>query len=311
MDYKDYYKILGITKSATSDEVKKAYRKLALKYHPDKNPDDKTAENKFHEINEANEVLSDSEKRKKYDKFGQDWQHYQEAGAGQAGGFDWTKYAPHGTGPEGSTTFHFSENFGDNISDDFFEKLFGQRFSQRGRSAASFRGSDAIAEAPITLEESYHGTSRLLQVDNQKIKVNIKPGTADQQLLRIPGKGSPGFKGGVPGDLLIQVKTLPHSVYERRQNDLYLTVPVDLFTALLGGTVQVKTLKGTVNLKVPAETNNGQVLKMSGLGMPVFGLKDKYGDFYAKMEIQLPKKLNPDERELFQKLKDLRADRRK
>jgi curved DNA-binding protein len=312
MDYKDYYKILGVSKSATPDQIKKAYRKRALKFHPDKNPGDKTAENKFHEINEANEVLSDPEKKKKYDKYGQDWQHYQEGGSGQASGFDWTKCAPHGTRPEGSTTFHFSENFGDDISDDIFKDLFGQRFSRGGRSTASFRGSDAIAEAPITLEESYHGTSRLLQVNNQKIKVNIKPGTADQQLLRIPGKGSPGFKGGVPGDLLIQVKLLPHSVYERRQNDLYLNVPVDLFTLLLGGIVRVKTLKGTtVNLKVPAETNNGQVLKMSGLGMPVFGLKEKYGDFYAKMEIQLPKKLNSDERELFQKLKDLRADRRK
>lgn len=307
MEYKDYYKILGVTKNASANEIKKAYRKLALKYHPDKNPGDNSAELKFHEINEAHEVLSNAEKRKKYDHFGQDWQHYQQKSTANDKGFDWSKYASHKTGAKGSSTFNFSGNFGEGIPDDLFDMLFGQPFSQQGRKSASFRGKDTIAEAPITLEEAYHGTSRLLQVDNQKIKVTIKPGTSDQQLLKIPGKGSPGMNGGTPGDLLIKINILAHDVYRRRQNDLYLTIPVDLYTALLGGTVRVNTLKGTVNLKIPADTGNGQVLKMSGLGMPVFGSKDTFGDFYVKIEIIIPNKLNQKERELFRELQEIRT----
>lgn len=311
MEHKDYYKILGVTKSASAAEIKKVYRKLALKYHPDKTQGDKNAQQTFLEIKEAYEVLASPEKRKKYDQFGQDWQHYQEAGPGKTTGFDWSKYAQHNAGSEGNANFNFSGNLGDDIPDDFFEMLFGRRDSGRGgRTTTSYRGRDAVADAPITLEELYHGTSRLLQIGNQKIKVTIKPGTADLQLLRIPGKGSPGFKGGSSGDLLIRVKMLPHSVFERRQNDLYLTVPVDLYTSILGGVVQIKTLKGNVKLKVPEETANRQVLKMSELGMPVFGMKDSFGNLYVKVEIQMPNNLNSDERELFGKLQMLRMSRR-
>jgi curved DNA-binding protein len=311
MDYKDYYKILGITRTAKPDEIKKAYRRLALKYHPDKNPGDNTAAQKFHEINEAHEVLSNPEKRKKYDRFGQDWQHYQEAGQGKTGGFDWSKYAHYNNDRGNSGSFHYSGNLGDNIPEDFFEKLFGQRFTAGAGGPGSFSGSDAVVEAPITLEEAYHGTSRLIEINGQKIKINIKPGTTDQQLLRIPGKGSPGFNSGSPGDLLIQVTILPHAHYERRQNDLYMTVPVALYISILGGTIKIKTLKGMVNLKVPPETENGRILKMSGLGMPFFGMKDRYGDLFAKVEIQIPRNLSSDERKLFGRLQEMRTGRRK
>ncbi|MBN1547501.1 MAG: hypothetical protein JW902_12665 [Syntrophaceae bacterium] len=196
--------------------------------------------------------------------------------------------------------------FVDRSPESDYNDIVGQR-----EKNASFRGGDAIADAPITLEEAYHGTSRLLQVGGQKIKVTIKPGTPDLQILRIPGKGTPGYNGGAPGDLLINVKILPHSVYERRNNDLHRAVPVELYTALLGGTVHVKSLKDAVNLKIPAETGNGQVLKMIGLGMPVFGHKEKFGDLYARVEIQIPKNLNSNERDLFGKLQEIRMDRRK
>ena len=309
MEYKDYYKILGLTKSAKPDEVKKAYRKLAHKYHPDKNHGDTSAAQKFREISEANEVLSDSEKRKKYDEFGRNPQDYQDAAAGGAGRSDWSENVRSSAGTQGSTTFHFAGNYGDGIPDDFFEMLFGQKFSTADRGGAALKGADLTAEAPITLEEAYHGTSRMLKVDSQTIKMKIKPGSADQQLLRIPGKGGQGYNGP-PGDLIIKVQLQRHPSFERRKDDLYCTVAVDLYTALLGGSVKVKTFKGTVSVNVPPETASGRLLKMSGLGMPLFSMKNKHGDLYARAEIQLPKNLSAEEKELFGRLREMNTSRR-
>ena len=309
MEYKDYYKILGLTKGATPDEIKKAYRKLALAYHPDKKPDDKRAAQKFSEISEANEVLTNSDKRKTYDQFGQNPKDYQDTGAGSASGPGWSERARRSAGTGGSATFHFAGDQGDGIPDDFFEMLFGQKFSGGDAKPASFKGTDAVVEAPITLEEAYHGTTRMIVVDRQTIRVKIKPGSADQQILRIPGKGGPGHNGPA-GDLIIRLVLLPHPFYDRRQDDLYCSVPVDVYTALLGGSVKVKTLRGTVSFNVPAETPNGRLLKLGGLGVPLFGGKNNHGDLYARVEIQLPKNLSDEEKELLGRLRELNTSQR-
>jgi curved DNA-binding protein len=309
MEYKDYYKILGVSKDATEAEIKKAFRKLAMKYHPDKNHGDKNAEKMFHDVNEAHEVLSDAEKRKKYDRFGQDRQHYQHAGAGTGaggrGGYSWSNFGQGGNKTY-ETMFDLGDMFGNSSSDDFFEMLFGHKFRGSTSRAGQFKGSDALAEAPISLEEAYHGTTRMLNVNGQTIRVNIKPGTADGQNLRIPGKGEAGINGRTPGDLFIKVQLLPHETFERKGDDLYCTIPVDLYSAILGGSVPFKTLKGMINLKIPPESENGQVLKLTGLGMPLCGNKNTFGNLYAKIEVQLPRHLDSKEKKMFEELRQYR-----
>jgi curved DNA-binding protein len=307
MNYKDYYKILGVIKNATIDEIKTAYRKLAKKYHPDKNVNDPSAEEKFKEINEAHAVLSDPEKRKKYDQFGQDWQHYQEAGA-SAGGFDWKKYANQG----GGQTFYASgadlnEIFEREGSSDFFDMLFGQEF-KRGQTKTTFkfRGQDVSASMTITLDEAYHGTTRLFKLNGHTIKININPGIPDKHVLKLSGKGIPGLNGGENGDLYLTIHINPHPNFERKGDHLYCNVPVDLYTAILGGKVNIRTLKGNVKLSIPKETENGNVFKLADLGMPKYNEKNKFGDLFVKVSIQIPKNLNAKEIDFFKKLSQLR-----
>lgn len=311
MEYKDYYKILGVNKNASSDEIKKAYRKLALKYHPDKTKGDKSAEEKFKEINEANEVLSDPEKRKKYDQLGESYQYYQQYG-NQSQGFDWSQFANTG-GSQRSYTFSgdFEDFFGGSGYSDFFEMLFGGGFggSQRKRKAGrtmQSRGSDYQAELDITLEEAYSGTTRVFKLNNQSIKLNIKPGIPDGHLLKIPGKGGQGRGGGKAGDLLIKINVLKHNIFERRGNDLYADLPVDLYTAVLGGKVQFKTLKGTIKIDIAKESEFGKTLRLQKLGMPVYNSQNQFGDLYLKLDIQIPKNLTLKEIKLFNELQKLR-----
>ena len=308
MTYKDYYKVLGVEKIASPAEIKKAYRLLANKFHPDKARGDKSAEEKFKDINEANEVLSDPVKRKKYDRFGADWKHYEEAGA-QPGGFDWSKYAnSHGgesrrTGPQES-----NQEFTDESVNDLFETLFGQRSGQgRGRRSVVLKGEDLETETTLSLEEAYHGATRLIQLNGQTIKVTIKPGVADNQMLRIAGKGGVGAGGGPNGDLYLAVNVAPHSEYRRHGNDLHRTLPVDLYTALLGGKTQVKTLKNKVTVNIAKGTPNGKELKLRGLGMSVYGKKNEYGDMLVKVDVVLPEHLSEREIELIKELAALRA----
>jgi curved DNA-binding protein len=307
MTYKDYYKDLGIGKYATPAEIKKAYRAFANKYHPDKAKGDKAAEEKFKEINEANEVLSDPVKRKKYDQFGADWKHYEEAGA-QPGGFDWSKYASGGGGQahrastQGSETMFTDEGVGD-----LFEMLFGQRSGQRqGRQNVVMKGEDLETETTLSLEEAYHGTTRLIQLNGQTIKVTIKPGVADQQMLRIAGKGGRGPGGGPNGDLYLTVKIAPHPRYQRKGNDLHCDLPVELYTALLGGKTQIDTLKGKVTVNITKGTPNGKELRLRGLGMPAYAKKNKFGNLFVKVDIMLPEHLSEEETDLFGKLAALR-----
>ncbi|MCI0449815.1 MAG: DnaJ domain-containing protein [Chlorobi bacterium] len=310
MEYKDYYKMLGVSKSATQDEIKKAYRKLAVKYHPDKNPGDKTAEAKFKEINEANEVLSDSEKRKRYDELGANWKYYQQ---GSQGGFDWSKYQKQYGG--GSQSFYtdfgdLGSAFGDGGFSDFFEAFFGREgfggTRQRSRSA-SFKGEDLQAQLSITLEEAYKGVEKIFEINGQKIKLKIKKGAYDGQILKLPGKGNPGTSGGLNGDLFITIIIQRHPLYNRIDDDLYMDLPVDIYTAVLGGKADVNTLKGKIKVTILPETSNGKTLRLAGMGMPRYGKENEYGDLYIKVNPQTPKNLSQAEIKLFKKLASLRG----
>jgi curved DNA-binding protein len=308
MDYKDYYKILGIGKNATTDEIRKAYRKLATKYHPDKNPGDKNAEAKFKEINEAKQVLSDPEKRKMYDKFGADWKHYKDTG--ERGDFDWSKYPRQDSGQERTYYYQgrgdFDDIFGNEGFSDFFQTLFGKGFrgSQTGYSRIQ-RGEDLRSELSITLEEAYHGTSRIFELQNQKIKLNIKPGIADNQILKLAGKGAPGYNNNPSGDLYITVKITPNNRFRREGTNLYYDLLIDIYKAILGGKVVVPTLAGRIKVDVPRGTQNGKLLRLNGQGMPISN-DNKKGDLFVKVLVQIPVNLTNKEYEMFKKLKDMR-----
>lgn len=294
MEFKDYYKILGVSKSASIEDIKKAYRKLAIKYHPDKNQGNKAAEDKFKEANEANEVLSDPEKRKKYDELGENWKHYQPGSPPPRSG----------TGRRQQQYYSSDEDFSGGNFSDFFESMFGNRFG--GRSQGPSKGDDYQANVSITLEEAYTGTARLLDVNGEKLQMKFKPGTIDGQNLRIKGKGGLAGKGGQRGDIYVTVHIPEHAYFQRKENDLYCEIPVDLYTAILGGKATVKTLKGNLQITIPKETDMGKVLRLKGFGMPKYDTPSEFGDLYAKVKLMLPKNLSKEEIELFQQLKNKR-----
>jgi curved DNA-binding protein len=304
MDYKDYYKILGVSKTASQDEIKKAYRKLAVKYHPDKNPGDKVAEGKFKEVNEANEVLSKPDKRKQYDELGENWQNYQQAGG----------YANHGgnrggnrrsSGGGGFSTEDFYGGGGQ--FSDFFESIFGGGASPGGgggRRASA--GEDLQAEMQITLEEAFHGGSRQVTIGDSKVNMKLKPGITEGQVLRLKGKGEPGRNGGPNGDLRITMHILQNPKFERKENDLYFDQPIDLYTAVLGGKIAVQSISKTVNMTIAPGTDSNKTFRLKGLGMPYYNDPEKFGDAYVKVIIQVPKHLTDQEKELFEQLAKLK-----
>jgi curved DNA-binding protein len=305
MDYKDYYKILGVSKNASTDEIKKAYRKLAVKYHPDKNPGNKEAEARFKEISEAYEVLRDPEKRKKYDQLGSNWNQFQGAGTG---GFDFSQF---GGGRKGKSRTYFSGNMNDLFGDsdsgfsDFFNAFFGGFGGSSGgfrQQAQQVKGQDLRSDLSISLSEAYHGTSRLLTVNGQKIKINIKPGAYNGQELRIKGKGGKGRNGGADGDIYLNIKVLPEKNYTIHGNDLMLKTDVDLYTAVLGGKININTLSGRLNINIPKGIQNGTKLRVKGKGMPVYGKSGTYGDLFLQLNILIPTNLSKKEEELFRQL---------
>lgn len=323
MDYKDYYKILGVSKNASKDEIKKAYRKLARKYHPDVNPDDKASEDKFKEINEAYEVLSDTEKRKKYDQFGSQWKQYTSAG-GRPEDFDWRQWSSGAAGSPGGTYTRtvspeeFEQMFGGGAGggfSDFFETLFGGLGGMRGARQSSRnqtystrprKGRSSEHKLQITLEEAFHGTTRVLTWDDgRRIEAKIPRGVKTGSKVRLRGQGESGVAGGEPGDLFLKIEVLPHPVFKREGDDLKVTVPVDLYDAILGGEVDVSTIDKTVKLKIPAGTDNGKIFRLRGLGMPKLKNPKKRGDLYATVEVHLPKNLSAEERKLFEELRNL------
>jgi curved DNA-binding protein len=300
MDFKDYYKILGVSKTASADEIKKAYRKLAIKFHPDKNPGDKVSEDKFKEISEANEVLSNPEKRKKYDEVGANWKHYEQMHRQQS----------NGRGRQGRTVYETSQ--GGDFSD-FFESIFGGGFGDlfggggaRGtRTSAERRGQDLEGNLQISLEEAYAGTTRRIIVGGQTLEIKIQPGVSDGQVLRLKGKGGKGTGAANAGDVLITTGVLKHPVFERKVHDLYAELPVDLYTLVLGGKAAVHTLKGKINLEIKPGTQNGSTLRIKGMGMPIDKIKSAFGDLYVKVKVFLPLKLTEKEHKLFEELKEI------
>ena len=306
MEYKDYYKTLGVEKNADQYAIKKAYRKLARQYHPDINPNNQAAEDKFKEVNEAYEVLSDPEKRKQYDQFGADWQRYQQTGA-NGSGFDWSQYANQ-NGQERTYTYRTAEDLNDIFGEsgdysDFFETLFGARQQQTGPR----RGRDSEASVEISLDEAYRGTRRMLSKDGREVEVRIPAGMKTGSRVRLPGQGAPGRDGGAPGDLFLVVQVLPDERFEQRGEDLYTEFDLPLYTAILGGKAEVTTLDSPVLLSIPPETANGKLFRLSGRGMPNTKNPSEKGDLYAKAVVRLPAALTDEEKKLFEQLRTLRG----
>ncbi|WP_324674279.1 J domain-containing protein [Hymenobacter sp. GOD-10R] len=312
MDYKDYYKILGLDKSATKDQIKKAYRKLAREYHPDVNPNNPEAEQKFKEVNEAHEVLSDDEKRQKYDQLGADWQRYQQAGGpgrGQStGGFDWSQYAQGGAGGFGGFGGDAGGFEGADFSD-FFSSIFGGMGG--GRASGGTRpgaGQDYQAELELTLEEAYKGGPRTITVNSKNLRLTVQPGVEDGQTIRLRDQGAPGRNGGPNGSLYITFRILPDPRYTRTDHDLTMEVPVSIYKALLGGEQIVDTLSGPVKIKIKPETQNGTRLRLRGKGFPVYKQAGQFGDLYLRLTLTLPQNLSNQEKELVQQLAALRGE---
>lgn len=345
MEYKDYYNMLGVKRDASADEIKKAFRKLARKYHPDINPGDNAAEAKFKEINEAYEVLSDTDKRKKYDQFGADWNRYQQAG--NSGGFDWSQYANQpggarvdfGQGGFGQGGFGAEGGFSD-----FFETLFGATGGPRRTSGFSGgsrpqKGQDYEQSIEVSLEEAYNGTQRQMRIEvpqrcptcqgtgvqsgalcptcqgtgvsgqqMRTLTIKIPAGIETGGKVRVSGEGGFGINGGSSGDLYLLVTVLSHPRYERQGLDLRYRAPVDMYTMLLGGAAKIDLLSGkTLTLQIPANTPNGKTFRIRGQGMPRPGQNDQRGDLYIIAEAQLPTDLSARERELVEELQSLRG----
>ena len=323
MEFIDYYKILGVNKSATQDEIRTAYRKLARKHHPDLNPKDKEANKKFQQINEANEVLSDPEKRKKYDQYGKDWEHAdafekakqssgrqrsrQEGGAadfegayGQGGNFGGGFGNAEGFGGGG-----FSDENGE--FSDFFESLFGRSTGGARGGQAKFRGQDYQAELHLSLSDAYSTHQQVLAVNGKNIRITIPAGVENGQVIKLKGHGAPGVNGGPAGDLFITFLIPGDPRFSRDGNDLHARQSVDLYTAMLGGEIMTDTLSGKVKLKIKPETQNGTTVRLKGKGFPLYKKDGQFGDLYISLEIQLPVNLTEKEKELFRELSRLKS----
>jgi molecular chaperone DnaJ len=328
MAKKDYYETLGLKRNASEQEIKQAYRRLARQHHPDVNPGDKASEDKFKEINEAYEVLSSKENRKKYDKYGDQWQYAEQFE--QARRHQQTPFWDFGEGG-GATSFQFG---GEDLGSLFDDLLSGSGRTRTYSRTRPMRGRNLETPIEVTLEEAFHGTSRTISLQSEepcptckgtgvvqnavcatcqgagrvprmkRLEIKIPSGVKTGSRVRVAGKGAPGYNGGASGDLYLIVSVRQHQQFERRNNDLYVEVPVPLVTAVLGGEVQVPTMKGKLALKIPPETQNGRSFRLTGQGMPGLGNSSR-GDLFARVNVVLPTKLSEKERELFKQLNEL------
>ena len=332
MEFKDYYSTLGLAKSASEKEIKQAYRKLARKFHPDVNPGDKSSEARFKEINEAYEVLGDPDKRRKYDELGANWRQYEQAqqqgqpwgggapfdfGGGQGGAWTINMGGPGGYRTMSEEEMH--ELFGnEDPFSDFFKTFFGGGAAREaggrprtGRGPRTQKGRDIEHEVELTLEEAFHGATRRISIKQgghaRSVDVRIPAGVKDGSRVRAAGEGESGSNGGAAGDLYLRVRIKPHPVFERKGDDLQAKVAVPVTTAVLGGEAQVPTITGSVRLKIPEGTQNGQVFRLKGHGMPTVGRPEHRGDLYATVEIQLPRALTREQREHYEELRRLEA----
>jgi curved DNA-binding protein len=297
VEYIDYYKILGITKNASESDIKKAYRKLARKYHPDVNPNDKDAEAKFKQINEANEVLSNAENRKKYDQYGKDWQH--------AEAFEKARQADQSRGRR-SAGQPFGEGFSGGDFSDFFESMFGGGGGYAGQRQVKFRGQDFNAELRLQLGDVYTTQKQTLTVNDKNIRITIPAGIENGQTIKIKGHGGPGRNGGPNGDLYITFSIENNTPFKRDGNHLYRTVDLDLYTAVLGGEITVDTFDGKAKLKVRPGTQNGAKVKLKDKGFPAYKKEGTYGDLYITYQLKIPTHLSDREKELFKELAQLK-----
>jgi curved DNA-binding protein len=295
MDFVDYYKLLGLNKTATSKDIKSAYRKLARKFHPDLNPNDKDAKKKFQEINEANEVLSDPEKRKKYDKYGKDWQHSEQ----------FEKQRQYQQQPQDSRGNSYSGSQSEGDFSDFFESMFGRGKTAGYGRQVKFRGEDYNAELQLDLIDAYKTHKQTLTINEKKIRITIPAGIENGQTIKIAGHGGKGINGGPDGDLYITFSVANHPDFKRSGNDLFTTVNLDMYTAVLGGEITIETLNGKVKLKVKPETQNGSKVKLTGKGFPVYKNEGKFGDLYVTYLVKIPINLTEKQKSLFKQLSEL------
>jgi curved DNA-binding protein len=317
MDFKDYYEILGVSPDAEKKVIKQTYRHLARKYHPDLNPGNKEAEEKFKTINEAYQVLSDTEKRKKYDELRAQYQHWQQTGGSQQD-FDYQNWSAR-PGQSARVQYANPEDLedlfgGESPYSEFFNDIFGQvrgrgKRSSRGAAPRPRRGRDVEYEVDLTLEEAYHGTQRLLEIDGHRIQADIPPGVRTGSRVRLLGQGEPGQKSGPAGDLYLIVNILPNATFEREGDDLHVDVPVDVFTAVAGGEAHIPTLERPLILKIPPRTNAGRSFRLRGKGMPHLGDPNKHGDLFALIRLVLPDSLTDQEVNSIRDLASARPNR--
>jgi len=317
MDFKDYYKVLEVDKKAGEDDIKKSYKKLAKKYHPDvnKNPE---AEKKFKDISEAYTVLSDPEKRRKYDNLGSSYNSFTQRG-GNEDGFDWSQWynsqaqaQSQQNSPRSGQTINDIFDNGGSVSD-FFDRIFGGGTKNpfANKMPQPQNGEDYEMAVELTLEEAFTGTARLLTISGEKMELKFKPGTKSDQVLKISGKGYPGKNNGKNGDLIIKIKVLEHNKYERDGDDIKMEALIDVYTLILGGEAKISTIGGQLKITIPAESQNGKILKLKGQGMPLYSDNNKRGDLYLKLIAKLPAKLTERERELLEEIKEINKNKKK
>lgn len=293
MAFIDYYKILGIDKKASQEDIKKAYRKLARKYHPDLNPNDKEANKRFQEINEANEALSDPEKRKKYDEYGENWKHSDQFNKSRSGS------NPFSGGASGGFS---GADFGGGDFSDFFESMFGGASGRTGRNSARYKGQDFRAELKLDFRDAYKTHKKTLTLNGKNIRITIPAGIADQQVVKLSGHGAAGVNGGPAGDLYITITIDEDPVFKRLNNDLYIQQEIDLYTAVLGGEVTITTLEGKVKLKVPAGTQNGTKVRLKNKGFPVYKKEGEFGNLFITYIVHIPTNLTDQQKDLFRQI---------
>ena len=305
MAYTDYYKILGISKTASEEDIRKAYRKLARKLHPDLNPNDKEANKKFQQINEANEVLSDPDKRKKYDlygeQYGENWENAEQFEKARKSGA-YAGQRPSGQSRNPFSDFGGGEDFGEGQYSDFFEQMFGSGTRGTNTRNTKFRGQDYQAELHLSLRDAAKTHSQTMTVNDKNIRISIPAGVSDGQVIRLKNHGAPGVHGGPNGDLYITFRIEPDPVFKRLGDDLYVTLDIDLYAAILGGEVMVDTLDGKIKLKVKPETQNGTKSRLKGKGFPVYKQDGSFGDLFVTYNVLIPKNLTEHQKQLFKEL---------
>lgn len=307
MEFVDYYRVLGVPNDASDEDIKKAYRKLARRHHPDLNPDDAEASRKFQEINEANEILTDPEKRKKYDQYGKDWQYADQFEQARRGGAS-QQQRTRQSGASGDTRdFDFSDGFGGAGFSDFLSSMFGQEDDSRmgGRRQAVFRGQDYQAELQLSLRDAYASHKRTLTIDGKDIGITLLAGIENGQKIKLAGYGASGANGGPNGDLYITLLVADDPRYKRKGNDLYVTEAIDLYTAVLGGEKIIDTMTGRVKVTVPPGTQNNASVRLKGKGFPVYKADGSFGDLYVAWQVSIPTDLTDAQKELFRKLATL------